>query len=134
MSLISVAALILAMAPLRAPTEVVEAMLAAFNAHDARVIAKLYAPEARLTSSDFCAPRGQRDVVRTYQPLFDAMPDLHDTIETITVAGDRVTVHFIAASQTAGLSLKIVAVLEVRDGLIVRDDSRFETDGQPCTP
>ena len=133
MSLISVAALILAMALPRAPTEVVEAMFA-FNAHDARAIAKLYAPDARLTSSDFCAPRGKRDVVRTYQPLFDAMPDIHDTIETITVAGDRVTVHFIAASQTAGLSLKIVAVLEVRDGLIVRDDSRFETDGQPCTP
>lgn len=66
MSPISVAALILAMATLRAPTEVVEAMFAAFNAHDARAIAKLYAPDARLTSSDFCAPRGQRDVVRTY--------------------------------------------------------------------
>lgn len=56
--------MLLAVATPPAPRAVVTAMFEAFNRHDAEAIARLYAPDARLASSDFCAARGRNDVVR----------------------------------------------------------------------
>ena len=115
------------------PRATVEAMFAAFNAHDPVAIARLYADDARLTSSDFCAARGKADVRRTYADLFTAMPDLHDRIETMVVEGDRVAVRFVASSAAAKFNVTIITLLRIRDGLIVEDDSVFDTGGQPCS-
>lgn len=116
------------------PADTVAAMFAAFNRHDPAAMARLYAPDARLTSSDFCAARGQRDIERTYTALFDAFPDLHDTVDMMIVQHDRVAVRFTAASPTTGFKLTIVTMLRVRDGLIVEDDSVFDAGGRPCSP
>jgi uncharacterized protein (TIGR02246 family) len=115
------------------PHATVEAMFAAFNAHDPAAMARLYADDARLTSSDFCTPRGKADIQRTYADLFVAMPDLNDRIETIVTDGDRVAVSFLASSATAKFKLPIIAIFRVRDGLIVADDAIFDTAGQPCS-
>lgn len=116
----------------RTPRQVVEAMFEAFNRHDAAAMARLYAPEARLTSSDFCAPRGAADVERTYRALFEAFPDIVDQVEIMVTEGQHVAVRFTAVSRATDMRLPIQATLRVRDGLIVEDHSIFDTGSKPC--
>lgn len=136
----ALAATLLAFAPGPAETPsaqaVVRAMFEAFNRHDAAAMAKLYADDARLTSSDFCAPRGKADVVRTYDELFKAHPGVRDDIDTMIVSRDRVSVRFTArdAGGRQPLELKMMTMLRVRDGLIIEDDTMFDTAGAPCRP
>lgn len=111
----------------------VRAMFGAFNAHDPAAMAKLYAPDASLTSSDFCAARRGTDVVRTYADLFRDMPDIHDEVDSLIVEGSRVAVRFTASSRKAGFTVRIMTFLTVRDGRIVEDDSVFDTGGRPCS-
>ncbi len=118
----------------RAPQEVVTAMFAAFNDHDAAGMERLYAADARLTSSDFCHPRSRADVARTYRSLFAALPDIHDDVTTMIVQGDRVAVRFVAKSASGGMSLTIHTFLRVQEGKIVEDDSVFDAAGRPCQP
>lgn len=109
-------------------------MFSAFNHHDPAAMEQMYAADARLTSSDFCHPRGRSDVKRTYAALFTAFPDIHDDVKDMVSQGDRVAVRFVATSKSGGLSLTIHTFLRVRDGRIVEDDSIFDTAGRPCEP
>ena len=126
--------LLLLAPPQQTPRHVVEAMFEAFNRHDAPAMARLYAPDARLASSDFCAPRTGKQVERTYRALFEALPDVIDQIETIVAEGDHVAVRFTATSAAAGLRMPIQAMLRVEGGKITQDDSVFDTGGKPCEP
>ena len=132
LSIILAAAALVVDARPASPRTTVDAMFAAFNAHDPKRMAKLYATDARVDSSDFCATRGAKDIERTYTALFSAMPDLHDTVDTMLVDGDRVAVRFTAASVKAGFSIRIVTFLRIHDGLIVEDDTHFDNGGRPC--
>jgi ketosteroid isomerase-like protein len=116
------------------PGVVVREMFAAFNRHDASAMERLYAPEAHLSSSDFCKPRGRADIQRTYGALFKAFPDIRDEIEVLAAQGDVVAVRFTALSHAGNLELKIHTFLTVRNGLIVSDDSVFDAGGRPCGP
>lgn len=127
-------AMLLAVATPPTPRAVVIAMFEAFNRHDAAAIARLYAADARLASSDFCAARGRNDVVRTYAALFAAYPDIRDRIDVMIVERDRVAVRFVATSRTGGLTMPVQAMIRVRDGLIVEDDAVFDAGGEPCQP
>jgi uncharacterized protein (TIGR02246 family) len=121
----------------RSARATVEAMFAAFNRHDARAIAQLYAPDALLTSSDFCASRsGRAEVQRTYQALFDAFPDIVDDVDTYVVEGDKVAVRFTSSSKLPehAFAMTIMTLLTVRDGVIQSDDSVFDNHGRSCTP
>ena len=117
-----------------APEVVVRKMFEAFNRHDASAMEQLYAPEARLSSSDFCKPRGRADVQRTYGALFMAFPDIRDEIEALVAQGDVVAVRFTALSHAGNLELTIHTFLKIRNGLIVSDDSVFNAAGRPCEP
>ncbi len=120
-----------------APEAVVRAMFDAFNRHDAVAMAELYADDALLSSSDFCAPRvGREEVKRTYRALFAAFPDIHDEIAQMVVQGDHVAVRFVAKSgqSSSPLVLSISTFLTVRQGLIRSDDSTFDAGGRPCSP
>lgn len=132
--MLSLALLLAAATPPPTPRAVVTALFEAFNRHDAEAIARLYAPDARLTSPDFCTARGRDDVARTYGTLFAAYPDIQDRIEVLVVDGNRVAVRFLATSRSGGLTMSIQAVIRVRDGLIVEDNSVFDTGGEPCQP
>lgn len=121
-------------APNPSPEGVVRAMFESFNQHDARSMEALYAHNARLTSSDFCEPRGKADVQRTYESLFRAFPDIHDTIETLISEGNVVAVRFVAVSRTGKMALTIHTFITVRNGLIASDDSLFDNGGRPCEP
>lgn len=119
------------------PELVVLAMFDAFNRHDAERLARLYANDAQLTSSDFCHTRiGRAEAARTYRELFAEFPDIHDEIEQMVAQDDRVAVHFVARSSkgTHPLNLPISTFIVVKQGEIRSDVSTFDTGGRPCVP
>jgi hypothetical protein len=63
-----------------APRVIIDKLFDSFNRHDVAALQALYAPNARLTSSDFCKPRTGVDVARTYGALFRAFPDIRDDV------------------------------------------------------
>jgi ketosteroid isomerase-like protein len=118
------------------PRAATEDFFAAFNRRDFAAMEAIYAPDARLTSSDFCAPRKRADIRRTYQTLFDGHPDVRDVVDTIIVEGNRVAVRFhaVATDGRRPLRLPLMTFLTFRDGLIVEDDTIFDTGGHACEP
>src|SRR5689334_7207946 len=74
---------------------IITARFAAINRHDIDAVAALYAPDATLTASDFCAPRhGRADVARTLRGIFQLVNDLNADVESTVAQGDRVAVRF----------------------------------------
>lgn len=119
------------------PRAVVEAKFAAFNRHAIADIAALYAPDARLTASDFCKPRqGRAEVERTYRGIFAFLPDAVDDVQEYVVQGDRVAVRFVLRGTIGGhaFSAPLMNFFTVRGGLIVDDDGIFDNGGRACTP
>lgn len=119
------------------PESVVLAMFDAFNRHDADGLARLYAGDAQLASSDFCHPRsGRAEVARTYRELFAEFPDIHDEIEQMVAQDDRVAVRFVARSSEGArsLNLPISTFIVVKQGEIRSDVSMFDAGGRPCAP
>ncbi len=117
------------------PREVVEAVFEAFNRHDAAGMAAHYAPDAVLTSSDRCRPLTGADALeRIHAELFAAVPDIQDEVIEIVAEGDRVAVQFVSRSHAPGaeFELTIADFFEVRNGLIVRDNTIFDNGGAPC--
>lgn len=119
------------------PRAVVEAKFAAVNRHSIADIVALYAPDARLTASDFCAPRqGQAEVERTYRGIFAFAPDAVDNVQEYIVQGDRVAVRFSLRGTMCGhsFSVPLMNFFTVRNGLIINDDGIFDNGGRACTP
>lgn len=116
---------------------VVEAKFAAVNRHAVADVVALYAPDAVVTASDFCAPRrGREDVRRTYEAIIGGVPDVVADVQEMIVEGDRVAVKFVVRSRIPGraFDVPILDLFTVRDGLIVRDDGIFDNRGRACTP
>jgi ketosteroid isomerase-like protein len=105
-----------------------------FNRHDVAALQALYAPNARLTSSDFCTPRTGADVTRTYEAIFRALPDIRDDVDTIVIEGDRAAVRFVSSSSTPGSRFRLVLMTFFRfsQGRIIEDDTLFDTHGNAC--
>jgi ketosteroid isomerase-like protein len=119
------------------PRAVVEAKFAAVNRHAIGDITSLYAPDARLTASDFCKPRqGRAEVERIYRGIFAAVPDAMDEVQEYVVQGDRVAVRFILRGSVGGypIAVPLMDFFTVRSGLIVADDGIFDNGGRACTP
>ena len=113
---------------------IVEELFRAFNRHDVSALQALYAPDARLTSSDFCKARTGADVTRTYTALFREYPDIRDEVISIVVDGDQAAVRFMTSSGTEGngFHFELMTFFRFRDGLIVDDATIFDTKGRPC--
>lgn len=116
------------------PAALIDRLFAAFNRHDVLALQALYAPDARLTSSDFCSPRRETDVTRTYGALFRSFPDIHDRVDTVVLSEDRAAVRFTSTSNVheRAFRLKLVTFFRFRDGKIVEDDTIFNTKGRKC--
>ena len=117
--------------------EVVKAKFDAVNRHAVADVVALYAPDAVVTASDFCAPRrGRDDVRRTYEAIIGGVPDVVADVQEMIVEGDRVAVKFVVRSRLPGraFDVPILDLFTVRDGLIVRDDGIFDNHGRACTP
>ena len=113
---------------------IVEELFRAFNRHDVSALQALYAPDARLTSSDFCKARTGADVTRTYTALFREYPDIRDEVISIVVDGDQAAVRFMTSSDNEGkeFHFELMTFFRFRDGLIVEDATIFDTQGRPC--
>jgi ketosteroid isomerase-like protein len=116
------------------PGAIVDKLFDAFNRHDVAALQALYAPNARLTSSDFCKPRTGVDVTRTYGALFRAFPDIRDDVDAIIIEGDRAAVRFVSSIRTpgAGFPLKLTAFFRFSGGRIIEDDTVFDPSGRAC--
>jgi ketosteroid isomerase-like protein len=116
------------------PAAIIGKLFDAFNRHDVAVLQALYAPNARLTSSDFCKPRTGVDVARTYGALFRAFPDIRDDVETTIIEGDRAAVRFVSSSRTPGgdFRFKLMTIFRFSGGRIIEDDTIFDTGGRAC--
>lgn len=120
--------------------EVVTAMFEAFNRHDVEAMAALYADDAFVNSPDFEAPkRGPEAIREIYGAYFASSPDIRDEVTRIFGSGDHVAVEFVSRGtmthpapgtpevmRDKAFALEIAAVLEVRDGKIVRDVTYFD--------
>lgn len=119
------------------PRAVVEAKFAAVNRHSVPDVVAFYAPDARVTASDFCKPRqGRADVERTYTNIFASVPDVAVSVDETVAQDDRVAVRFTLRGSVSGKSfaVPIQDFFTVHDGLIVRDDGMFDNHGRPCNP
>ena len=116
------------------PAAIIGKLFDSFNRHDVAALQALYAPNARLTSSDFCKPRTGADVARTYGVLFRAFPDIRDDVDTIIIEGDRAAVRFVSSIRTpgGGFPLKLTTFFRFRGGRIIEDDTIFDTSGRAC--
>ena len=128
------ALLLTASVSMTGPVAVIDQLFDAFNRHDVAALQALYAPNARLTSSDFCKPRTGTDVGRTYGAMFRAFPDIRDDVDTIIIDGDRAAVRFVSSSRTPGGSfrVKLMTFFPFSGGRIVEDDTVFDTNGRAC--
>jgi ketosteroid isomerase-like protein len=112
--------------------KLVQARFATFNSHDLDGIVRLYAPDAIMTSPGFCSPRqGEAGVRKAYGDLFKSYPDISDEVTGSVVQGDHVAVQFIA--HVGKYAVPIASFLTLKDGLIVRDDTYFDGQGQHCS-
>jgi ketosteroid isomerase-like protein len=114
----------------------VESVFAAFNRHDPEAMAALYAENATMISSDYCQPLVGRDAVQeVYRGLFAEVPDVEDEVLDYYVEGDKVAVRFVSRSRLPGRAFEVTIAnfFEVRDGLIVRDETIFDAQ-EPCQP
>lgn len=119
------------------PQRVVEHKFAAVNRHAIADIVALYSPTARLTASDFCAPRsGHEGVWRTYEFLFRTFPDIVADVHEYVTDGDRVVARLTVRGTAGGaqFAVSIANFFTVRDGVIVSDDGLFDNGGRPCRP
>jgi predicted ester cyclase len=116
------------------PKEIIDQLFQAFNRHDVAAVQALYAPDARLTSSDFCKPRTGADVTRTYGSIFHAFPDIRDDVISIVIDGDQAAVRFMSSSlgPKNEFRFELMTFFKFSNGRIVEDDTVFDTQGRPC--
>jgi hypothetical protein len=115
------------------PAAIIDKLFDSFNRHDVAALQAMYAPTARLTSSDFCQARAGSDVARTYAALFRAFPDIRDKVDTVIIQGDRAAVRFESSSGAeGGFRLKLMTIFRFSAGGIVEDDTIFDTGGRAC--
>lgn len=112
--------------------QLVDARFVTFNRHDLDGIARLYAPDAVLTSPGYCSPRqGEAGVRRAYGDLFKTYPDISDEVVAYAAQGDHIAVEYKA--HVGKYTVPIVSFLTLRDGLIMRDDTYYDGQGQHCS-
>ena len=116
------------------PAAIIDKLFDAFNRHDVAALQALYAPNARLSSSDFCKPRTGADVTRTYGAMFRDFPDIRDDVDTLIIEGDRAAVRFVSSSRVlgGGFRLKLMTFFQFSGGRIIEDDTIFDTSGRAC--
>ena len=118
----------------QAQARTIERLFEAFNRHDAKAMAALYADNAVLESPDYCTPvRGRAAIERVYNILFREISDVRDDVETMVVDGNKAAVQFQSRGTQAGtpFEVKIATFFTFADGKIVHDATYFDST-EPC--
>ena len=115
----------------KAPVEVVEEQLQAYNARDLERFAATYAQDIRIWRMPATEPSivGQTKLREVYAKRF-ASPSLHATIVNRIATGDKVIDHERVVGIEAG-PIEAVAVYQVADGLIARVWFYYPADKPP---
>ena len=116
------------------PRALIDQLFQAFNRHDVPALVALYAPDARLMSSDFCKARTGADVARTYEQIFRAYPDIRDDVISLIVDGNQASVRFVTSSTSPGnqFHFELMTFFRFSAGRIIEDDTVFDAAGRPC--
>lgn len=112
----------------------------AFDARDLTALAALYDEAATLESPIAGVAIGRDAVVDASKGLFGAFPDVTLTIEAPLIDGDRAAIvaeasgmhvgHFMGIAPTdKRFQFRLVFLIDVRDGRIVRDRRIYDSTG-----
>lgn len=108
------------------PGEVVERYMAAYNAHDVEGMLELVDPDVQWLGIDGVELRvdadGAEALAAAMRDYFEAVPTTRSKIESMMVAGSRVSVHERAIWESGGeeRSQAALAVYEIAAGRITR--------------
>lgn len=104
-------------------TDVVDALVRAYNAHDADAFAELFAEDAvAYDHPGIPAQRGREEIRAVYRQAFARFPDNRTVVVHRIVMGDYVIDHERVQRHAEAEPFDTVAVNEVRGGLIRRLD------------
>ena len=112
----------------------------AFSSRDLHTLADLYSPDAVVESPMAGTVSGRDAIAEAHNSLFAAFPDMTSTFEPALVDGHRAAVVAEAGGAQTGAVLglpasgrsfrfRLVFLLEIRDGLIVRDRRIYDFTG-----
>jgi steroid delta-isomerase-like uncharacterized protein len=108
--------------------------------HDIDALAALYSPTVEIDSPWAGHGTGREDLIKPFEGFFRAFPDAVFTFEPPLVDGHRATVSVEIAAKHVGtfmglpptgksINFRIVFLLEVQDGHIVRDRRIYDFTG-----
>ncbi len=116
--------------------ELAKSMFEAFNRHDWKAMAELYADSALFLDPSLgkeYVSQSHEQIITKYAEMEKMFPDIHDEITGMYSSGDKVMVEFIstgiATSDTGekvSLRLPICSVLTVSGGKIVKDATYYD--------
>lgn len=114
------------------PELVANTLFEAFNRHDWKAMADVYADSALFLDPSLGTSfvmQTKTEIVKKYAELESTFPDVRDSITNIYPCGETVVVEFTSigtALDGTKLSLPIVSVLTVKNGLIVKDATYYD--------
>ena len=111
-----------------------------YNRHDPEGLASGHAEDGTIISPIFRTVRGRKEILRSYQSLFQTFPDWHFIAEEVLADGDRVAQPFLVTATHAGdfmglpgtgrkVDIHGVRVFEMRDGLILYERRYYDFTG-----
>ncbi len=101
------------------PADIVQRQLNAYNARDIDAFLATYHPDARLYQfPDTLQRQGHEAMRRTYESLFQELPDLHAHVPRRIVVGNHVIDEEIVSGLPNDMIFQATAIYEVTDGLI----------------
>lgn len=104
----------------------------AFNQHDWKTMAELYAENALFLDPSFgkaFVPKSRAETIAKYTEMQIMFPDIHDEVKNLYPSGETIAVEFTStgtAPDGTNFSLPIVSILTVKDGLIVKDATYYD--------
>lgn len=111
---------------------IVKKLFEAFNQHDWKTMAELYAENALFLDPSFgkeFVPKSRAETIVKYAEMQSMFPDIHDEVKNLYPSGGTITVEFTSTGATQDgtkFSLPIVSILTVKDGLIVKDATYYD--------
>lgn len=107
------------------PASVIKQVFEAFNAHDWKKMESLYSDNVEMMDPSF---EGIRIGKEGMTDFYRSVPDIHDEVKLIAVAGNTVVVEFVSTGTVAGKKfiLPICTVFKIENGKIISDHTYYD--------
>jgi uncharacterized protein (TIGR02246 family) len=104
-------------------TRIIDRLVEAYNARDARAFAAFFAPDALHGNLNATDPlRGREAICARYTDVFNAYPENHSDVVHRIAYGEFVIDHERVRRSKASEPFDVVAIYTMRDGLVARID------------